>query len=594
MRRSSGCYKCGNDRVNCICPSESADSSAEGSDSAKVSADKKSAVEILVFKPDPKIAFDKRGVHENLWLKQRFNQYLSVGIYLEGEDLQYYFWDKCDEPTRYTSLVELKRDLLKRDLPSGLKNIFDQSPELFLMGHGRGDGYGLGNDPVEIMGVDFDKIITDFNDALSPAHDEVFVTLEACNTDNLEQAVRGGFDKTFLERVSERHRNMTFCGTTPWSPNDPQTGYRASGGFPTLNAPITAMNGGIWKSGNSVIFYHDDYQLIAKKSPFASTQTAKELKVNTVAYAREVLNKSTLDDAEKEEIIKKISSSRDILKIEDLKKVTDLPQMEFIDHKLSELLINEHQIVEKEKNNYITYVQQILAHAESGEKFSDRDLLNIALGLKNISVFNGYEGLLDEILSNTTLLQLIMVTCGKVIIADTKNDSLINFLLERGIDINSADEKGMTALHYAAQNFYNYREEPLNLISKLLDCGANLDAANKEMKTPLTLATEHSRKGTVIAGENLLALLQQRLTDVVSINTDAMPSQNANAALDAAKAVETQQPNPSARDDASSIAVLTRGFGFISQNTAAQRAQLDVAAADSVDQKNDAAPVFRK
>ena len=54
--------------------------------------------------------------------------------------------------------------------------------------------------------------------------------------------------------------------------------------------------------------------------------------------------------------------------------------------------------------------------------------------------------------------------------------------------------------------------------------------------------------------------------------------------------VHTAQSNLSARDDASSIAVLTRGFGFISQSVVAQRAQLDMAAADSVDQKHDTTP----
>ena len=59
---------------------------------------------------------------------------------------------------------------------------------------------------------------------------------------------------------------------------------------------------------------------------------------------------------------------------------------------------------------------------------------------------------------------------------------------------------------------------------------------------------------------------------------------------DAAKAMKAPQPNLSARDDASSIAVLTGGFGFVSQSAAAQRAQLDMAAADFVDQKNDTTP----
>lgn len=152
----------------------------------------------------------------------------------------------------------------------------------------------------------------------------------------------------------------------------------------------------------------------------------------------------------------------------------------------------------------------------------------------------------------------------------------------------------MTALHYAVQNFYNYREEPLNLIKKLLDCGANLEAENNEMRTPVMLADKHSRQGNVMGGENLQELLQQRLADAVSVNSDTIRSEATPKVLqsvtdpDAAKTMHTPQPNPSARD-ASSIAVLTRGFGFVSQSAAGQRAQLGMDAADSVDQKNDCA-----
>lgn len=472
---------------------------------------KKSAIEILVVKPDSTIPQDQKGVHENLRIKQRFNQYVSVGVYLEGSYLQYYFFQDCDNtPKIYASLVELKQDL-----PSGLENIFDTTPKLFIMGHGHGGRYGLCNihgRSEEIYGADFDKIITAFEEVLPAQHDEISVTLEACNTDNCTGAKAEGQEKTFLERLSANHCHITFGGTGPWDPQDGETGFRASGGFPTLNAPITAMGGGVWKQGNSVIFYHDTYQLVAIKSIFASTKTAKELKINTIEYAHEVLKKASLDSAEIEKILTTIGSNRSILKIEDLKKIHDFPQAEFTDQEIRKLAINEKQILEKEKNNYILRVQEILARSKSGEKFTERDLLIIALGLKNISVFDGNENCRDEILANPSLLQLIMVTCGKVLIAGPDNDSLIDLLLERRIDINSCDEKGMTALHYTAQNFYNYRMEPLKLICKLLDCSANLEAKDNAGRTPLMLAQEHSQKGTVIAGENLLTLLSQRQT----------------------------------------------------------------------------------
>ncbi len=175
---------------------------------------KESAVEILLCKPDAAIAPELRGVHENLWIKQRFKQYVSIGVYLDGSDLRYYFFEHCDKtPKIYTSLVELKQDL-----PNGLENIFDNTPKLFIMGHGRGDEYGLGNGSVAIYDTNFDKIIEDFESALSSQHGEIFVTLEVCNTDNPAQAAKGGQEKTFLERVSQTHQNMTFCGTGPWDP----------------------------------------------------------------------------------------------------------------------------------------------------------------------------------------------------------------------------------------------------------------------------------------------------------------------------------------------------------------------------------------
>lgn len=477
----------------------------------------KSAVEVLIFKPNPAIPSDQRGVHENLWIKQRFQQYVSIGVYLDGSDLKYYFFENCDNnPKIYTSLVELKQEL-----PKSLENIFENTPKLFMMGHGHGGRYGLGNlhgPSEEIYNEDLDKIIADFEKALPAQHDEIFVTLEACNTDNQKLAAEEGQEKTFLERLSAnpKHSRITFSGTGPWDPNDVETGYRSSGGFPTLNAPVTAVGGGIWKHDNSnrVIFFHGNYQVVVRKSMFASTKTAKELKINTIEYAREILKHTSLNSSAREEILIKICANRDILNIKDLNKASDFPQEKFEDEKIVRLLAEEKKILDKEKNSYITHVREILARAELDNKFSDRDLLIISLGLKdfsvskNLSIFNGHENLCRKILNNKALLRLIMVTCGKALIAGPSNNSLIDLLLERGIGINSVDGKGMTALHYAVQNFYNYRKEPCGLINKLLYCGANLEAENHKKQTPLMLAIEHSRKETVIASEKLLRLLQ--------------------------------------------------------------------------------------
>ena len=85
------------------------------------------------------------------------------------------------------------------------------------------------------------------------------------------------------------------------------------------------------------------------------------------------------------------------------------------------------------------------------EQLTDRDVLELLLGLKEPAVFTGHETILDRILDNKALLQLVMVSCGKVLIGGSNpgNDSVIDLLLEQGVDINSADEKGMTALHYS-------------------------------------------------------------------------------------------------------------------------------------------------
>jgi len=470
---------------------------------------KESAVEILIFKPNPVIPFHMRGVHENLWIKKHFKLYVSIGVYLDGSELKYYFFENCDNnPQIFSSLVELKQEL-----PSGLKDIFENTPKLFIMGHGHGGRYGLGNvhgPSEEIINENFDKIIVDFEKTLPEQRDEIFVTLEACNTDNFTLAVAEGQSKTFLEKLSTNHPKITFSGTGPWDLKDAETGYRASGGFPILNTPITAMGGGIWKHGNSVIYYHGNNQIAVRKSMFASTATAKELKINTIEYAIEFLNKNVFDTYTRGKIITKICLNRDILKIEHLKNASDLFQRKFENQKNIKLVTEQNRILEKEKYNYIMRVKRILTRAELGEKFTEKDLLIITLGLKDLSIFNGHEDLRDEIFANKALLQLVMVSCGKVLVAGPSNDDIIDLLLSNGMDINSTDENGMTALHYAVQSFYNYRKEPLNLIRKLLDCGASLKAEDNKRRTPLMLAILHSRKATVIAGGNLLELLEQR------------------------------------------------------------------------------------
>ncbi|ASQ47002.1 hypothetical protein [Legionella clemsonensis] len=133
------------------------------------------------------------------------------------------------------------------------------------MGHGNGGYYGLGNchGPSEhLYDNNFDKLLSDFKQALPKNHGEGFVTLEGCNTDSQLDAAANQQEKTFLERVSVKHPEITFGGTGPWDARDAQTGSRSL----APESPITSMTGNIWKAGNSVIFYHGQYQVAVRKS----------------------------------------------------------------------------------------------------------------------------------------------------------------------------------------------------------------------------------------------------------------------------------------------------------------------------------------
>jgi hypothetical protein len=477
----------------------------------------RSAIEILIFRPFHEIPPNERGeeplrpmergVHENLMIKQRFEHYVSIGVFLENSQLKYYLFDEVDNnPITYNSLAELQANL---DLEA-----FKHEPKLFIMGHGDDGGvYGLANihGPSErIIDRNFDKLITDFVGALPNKNQQISVTLEACNTDNQQMARVNNQPATFLARLSAEYPSITFGGTGPWDPENIQTGFRASGGSPTLNAPITSMGGGIWKHGNSVIFHHDDQQMAVRKSMFATTETAKAVKINTVEYAHEMLQATTLNKAEKAELLKAICLNRDVLRIEDLNKVSNFPKVGIDAQAVAPLLDRENQILEVEKIRYISRVQSILDRADAGMKLTEKEVLTLTLGIKDFSIFNKYEDLRDWLFAHEDLLQLVMVSCGKVLVAGPDNDGIIDELLSRGVDINSVDENRMTALHYAVQNFFNYREEPLHLIKKLLDCGANLEARDTHDRTPLMLAAEHSRDERVIASQELLALLEER------------------------------------------------------------------------------------
>ncbi len=479
----------------------------------------KAAVEIMVLNPDPAVHHHNKSVHENLWIKERYGKdnFLSIGVMLkEGtSELQFYFFEDCDKFPNLPFFSSL--DELQEHLPPEKKDIFDRTHKVYLMGHGDAESkYGFGNyhahddfshDPDEteqIYDDEFDALIQDILSNIHAQRGKIGITLEECHADNLLTAERMGYTQSFLERLSANYPHITFSGTGPRDDvQDLQESLasdsRASGGYPILNAPITAMGGSIWKNGNTVIFHHEGNQIAVRKSPFASTETAKSLKINTVNYAREILNQQTdLTETERKAILARIGVNRQILKIEDLHHEPDFP------HQAPSANENERVILKQEQERYLQRVQAIL----SKDTYSDRDALIIALGLKNLSVFTGHDGLREQLFANKALLALVMVACGKVLIAGPSNDDLIDLLLASGVDINSVDAKGMTALHYAAQSFYDYRNEPLELVKKLLDSGANINAQNNKKHSPLVLAEIHSQKSIVMAGKDVVTLLK--------------------------------------------------------------------------------------
>ena len=65
---------------------------------------------------------------------------------------------------------------------------------------------------------------------------------------------------------------------------------------------------------------------------------------------------------------------------------------------------------------------------------------------------------------------------------------ILEMLLEKGIDVNEAEEKGRTALHYAVK--WNWSELRIPLAEKLVEAGANVNATDHEGNTPLMTASD--------------------------------------------------------------------------------------------------------
>src|SRR3990167_6673134 len=159
---------------------------------------KESAIEIMILNPDPAVHYNRKGVHENLWIKERFgnDNYLSIGVFLKAgtSELQFYFFEDCDKPPHpdfFSSLTELKAHL-----PPAKRDIFDRICKVYLMGHGDSESkYGFGNyhahddfshppdDTEQIYDDNFDKLIKDILTTIPGRHDEIGITLEECHAD---------------------------------------------------------------------------------------------------------------------------------------------------------------------------------------------------------------------------------------------------------------------------------------------------------------------------------------------------------------------------------------------------------------------------
>lgn len=528
------------------------------------------AIEILIFDPFTEVndyiskerGVKNLGVHENLWIKMSHDPYVSVGAYLEGPDdlkdevypelmrkqigeaafvelrqnkdqykkaleafkgqyyldhseVRYYvFEDRDKRPLKvYSSLSSMLEDTSRLS--------FESMPELFLMAHGRGGYYGLCNHhriSDRMGGHKFDHIINEYRGLSKSAGPCPAVTLEGCNTDDYQDAVEMGQTATFLERLSETHPDITFIGTRPWNPSDNGTGVASSGGYPDLHSPIDVVKGGTWNYCDVIVFHHQfDHanllQLATKKPMYSTIESAKSLKLNTVAYAIEVLNSTSIERNVREQLLREICLSRDVVKINDLSKIRGFPVDIPVSQALFRLSYEESRITLHEKRHYISKIEEILKRAQSAT-CTDRDYLDIALGLKNgAEIFSGNGHLLEVIFSDEILSSSVMAACGKVLIADSSNDEIIDYLLSRGVDINSKDSNGMTALHHAAQCFYNYRDEPSSLVRKLLNCGADPTlkthpaSPSDTSHTPSDLLKAHSEDPRVVNAIEIQKLL---------------------------------------------------------------------------------------
>jgi len=493
MKNTDACPTC--DTIPCRCPRATGQANDNNPSEKQEKQNEKLtraqtekatfAVEIIATNPHllplPK---PMRESHENVRLKDRYQHVLVIGVYLEEQQCRYYFFND-----RYQPITPIYRHLfeVEKEVPSSLKGCFQSQPHLYLMGHGNGGLYGIcGYDSSEsILDASFDRLIDDIKIAFFKNTVTPRITLESCSSANRHHAESS---PSFIEHLSNKHKDIIFSGSTPWNPEKNHTGYRASGGFPNLMLPITSMIGSTWKNGGNVtVFFHQGQQLLAKKSPLSNTASSMALKINTVNYAQELASHHTVTDT----VLETIYKSSDILRITDLQKLPELsPFFAFKNETLIQLENHEVDILHWEKARYFSKLEDIIKRFEQRETPHAKEALTIALCLQQPALFDDHADLYRRIMPNKTLLECVMIASGKVLIANSSNHRLIDLLLSHQIDINTSDHNGMNALHFAVHAFYVYEQEPLALIDKLIHSGANINARDNKGRTPLLLALE--------------------------------------------------------------------------------------------------------
>ena len=210
---------------------------------------------------------------------------------------------------------------------------------------------------------------------------------------------------------------------------------------------------------------------------------------------RQTILKQHLD---KRNLLTSISQDFDVVTITDLERITTIASLEkSIDEALSHLAVQQQLLLDHDAAQFLDKIQHIVNTYEADSSLIQKGLLTLLLSLRDPSLFDHEPILLNCILCNDKLINLLMIECGKALIADTSNDDIIDLLIAYGANINSADSDGMTALHHACKSFYLYRDEPLHLIDYLIQNGANPSISDSNGKMAIDIAHDLSHMPAV-------------------------------------------------------------------------------------------------